>query len=45
MYDELYNPISYEWGNITDKEEIIRILNTYIDNYLMYLIKKYGLIK
>ena len=33
MYDELYNPISYEWGNITDKEEIIRILNTYIDNY------------
>lgn len=33
MYDELYNPTSYEWGNITDKEEIIRILNTYIDNY------------
>ena len=33
MYDELYNPTSFEWGNITDKEEIIRILNTYIDNY------------
>ena len=33
MYDELYNPTSYEWGNITDKEEIIKILNTYIDSY------------
>ena len=33
MYDELYNPTTYEWGNITDKEEIIKILNTYIDSY------------
>ena len=33
MYDELYNPTSYEWGNITDKEEIIKILNTYMDKY------------
>ena len=33
MYDELYNPTSYEWGNITDKEEIIKILKTYMDKY------------
>lgn len=33
MYDELYNPVSYDWQNITDKEEIIRILDTYIDKY------------
>ena len=33
MYDELYTPDSYEWGNITDKEEILNILNTYMDKY------------
>ncbi len=33
MYDELYNPNDYEWGKINDKEEIIRILNTYIEKY------------
>ncbi len=33
MYDELYNPENYEWGTITDKEEIIKILNTYLDKY------------
>ena len=33
MYDELYNPDTYEWGSITDKEEISTILNTYIDKY------------
>ena len=33
MYDELYNPNTYEWVNITDKEEINKILNIYIDKY------------
>ncbi len=33
MYDELYNPSTYEWVNITDKEEINKILNIYIDKY------------
>ena len=33
MFDELYNPESYEWGSITDKEEINKILKLYIDKY------------
>ena len=33
MYDELYNPTNYEWINITDKEEINKILTTYMDKY------------
>ena len=33
MYDELYNPTSYDWGSITDKEEINKILNLYMDKY------------
>ncbi len=35
MYDELFNvpEAEYEFKNITDKEEIKKILNTYIDNY------------
>ena len=33
MYDELYNPTSYEWGSVTDKEEITKILNLYMDKY------------
>lgn len=33
MYDELYNPTNYEWGSITDKQEIKNILNQYINNY------------
>lgn len=33
MYDELYNPTSYEWGTITDKNEINNILKIYIDKY------------
>lgn len=33
MYDELYAPDSYEWGSINDKEEIRKILSTYIDKY------------
>ena len=33
MYDELYNPESYEWGTITDKDEINKILNIYLDKY------------
>lgn len=33
MYDELYNPDSYDWGSITDKDEINKILTTYMDKY------------
>lgn len=33
MYDELYNPTDYEWGSITDKEEINKILTTYMEKY------------
>ena len=33
MYDELYNPVDYEFQKITDKEEIKTILNTYMDKY------------
>ena len=33
MYDELFISKDYEWQNITDKEEIKNILNTYIDEY------------
>ena len=32
MFDELFNP-TYEWVNITDKEEIKNILDKYINNY------------
>ena len=33
MYDELFTSKDYEWQNITDKEEIKNILNTYINEY------------
>ena len=33
MYDELYSPNTYEWVTITDKEEINKILNNYINKY------------
>lgn len=33
MYDELYIMQDYEWGTITDKEEINTILTTYLDKY------------
>lgn len=33
MYDELYHPDNYQWGQITDKEEINKILNLYIEKY------------
>ena len=33
MYDELYNPTTYEWGNITDKEMIQEVLNNYLEVY------------
>ena len=33
MYDELYNPTSYEWGKIDNKNEIIKILKTYMEKY------------
>ena len=33
MYDELYNPKSYEWSGVTDKEEIKKILTIYMDKY------------
>ena len=35
MYDDIFDSkeIEYEWKNITDKEEIKNILNTYMDKY------------
>lgn len=33
MYDDMYHPDHYEWGNITDKKEISNILKTYMDKY------------
>lgn len=33
MYDELYNSFDYEWNTITDKDEIRKILKTYMDKY------------
>lgn len=33
MYDELYSPSNYEWGTVTNKEEINKILKTYINKY------------
>ncbi len=33
MYDELYNPTTYEWGNITDKEMIKEVLDNYLVVY------------
>ena len=33
MYEELFNDVTYDWQNITDKKEIELILNTYINEY------------
>lgn len=35
MYDELFNKeeITYEWGNVKDKEEIKKILSLYLEKY------------
>ncbi len=33
MYDELYKPEEYEFMNVSDKDEIARILSTYMDKY------------
>ncbi len=33
MYDELYNDIKYDWGSITDIDEIRKILNLYLEKY------------
>ena len=33
MYDELYNPTTFEYGNINNLDEINNILNTYMDKY------------
>ncbi len=33
MYDELYNPTDYEWGKVSDEQEISNILKTYMDKY------------
>ena len=35
MYDDIFDSkeINYEWKNITDKEEIKKILNTYMNKY------------
>lgn len=35
MYDDKFNPAEYEWGKITDKEEIKLILKTYMDKYFI----------
>ena len=35
MYDEKFNPETYEWGKVTDKEEIKKILSTYIEKYFI----------
>ncbi len=33
MYDESFKPTNYEWQNITDKNEIKNILDTYLNEY------------
>ena len=33
MYDELYKPTTFEYGNINDLDEIKNILNTYMEKY------------
>ena len=33
MYDELYKPENYEWGKISDMNEIKSILDNYFNNY------------
>ena len=33
MYDELYTPTTYEWGNITDKNSIKEVLDNYLEVY------------
>ena len=33
MYDELFNNLTYDYQKITDKEEILHILNTYFNEY------------
>ena len=33
MFDELYNPDNYEWQNVTDKDEIINVVSSYLDKY------------
>ena len=33
MYDELYHDVTYDWGSITDKAEIKKILELYITKY------------
>ena len=33
MYDELFNDVKYDWGNIQDKNEIKNILELYLNKY------------
>lgn len=33
MYDELYKPDNYEWQKVTDKDEIIKVVSTYLEKY------------
>ena len=33
MYDELYKPDNYEWQKVTDKDEIINVVSTYLEKY------------
>ncbi len=33
MYDELFHDVTYDWGSITDKTEIKKILELYLNKY------------
>ena len=33
MFDELYKPDNYEWQKVTDKDEIIKVVSTYLEKY------------
>ena len=33
MFDELYKPDNYEWQKVTDKDEIINVVSTYLEKY------------
>ena len=33
MYDELYKPSNYEWQKVTNKDEIINVVSSYLDKY------------
>ena len=33
MYDDTFSPTEYEWGKVTDPDEISKILKAYMDSY------------